>query len=195
MKIVKEEFLASHPFASLALKHIESNSGKESKHLLLMKKDAVCLTLFDIHTNSLVFVNQFRAGAHFNIELGESYTLEPVAGHIDPGESPIEAAIREAQEETDIDIEASSLEFIAKGLTSPGISNEMHHHYYASFDSSKIDMAKIMDSVHGIDDEEIKVVLIHIEEAMNMLKNGKIFSSHAIIGTMYAFLKYQSLPF
>ncbi len=195
MRIVKEEFLYPHPFASLTLKHIESDSGKHSKHLLLMKKDAVCLTLFDTHTNSLIFVNQFRIGADFNLELGESDTLEPVAGHIDPGESPIEAAIREAKEETDIDIDASSLEFIAKGLTSPGISNEMHHHYYADFDSSKFDMAKIMSTVHGIDDEEIKVVLINIEEAMNMVRNGKIFASHTIIGVMHAFFKYKALSF
>jgi ADP-ribose pyrophosphatase len=195
MHIIKEEFLATHPFASLTMKHIKTNSGKNIKHLLLMKKDAVCLTLFDTYTQSILFVNQFRAGAHFNIELGESNTIEPVAGHIDPGESPIEAAIREAKEETDIVIDASQIEFIAKGLTSPGISNEMHHHYYASFDSSKIDMAKILSSVHGIDDEEIKVVLINIEDAMNMVKNGEIFSSHAIIGVMHAFFKHKELPF
>lgn len=190
MKIINDESLLKHPFASMSVQHVESSTGKTHKHLLLQKKDAVCLTIFDTHTQSLLFVEQWRAGAHFNKSLdSDGITLEPVAGHIDPGESPIEAAIREALEETTIEIKPENITFIAKGLTSPGISNEMHYHYFATFDSSKINMESILNKVHGIDDEEIKIKMIPIVEAMDMVSNGYIFASHSIIGVMYSFIK------
>lgn len=191
MKLTKNDLLLGHPFATVSVKHVESTDGKLHKHLLLEKKDAVCLTMFDIHTETLLFVEQWRAGAQFNKDLNsDGITLEPVAGHIDEGENPIQAAIREALEETTILIKEEDITFIAKGLTSAGISNEIHYHYFAQFDSSKIDMSSILNKVHGVDGEEIKIKMLTIYDAMDMVSNGTMFTSHSIIGIMHSFINH-----
>lgn len=191
MKITKEDLLLEHPFANVSIKHVKSNTGIVHKHLLLQKKDAVCLTMFDIHTETLLFVEQWRAGAQFNQDLNsDGITLEPVAGHIDDGENPIQAAIREALEETTILIKEEDITFIAKGLTSSGVSNEIHYHYFATFDSSKLDMNSILNKIHGVDDEEIKIKMLTIYDAMNMVSDGTIFASHSIIGIMHSFINH-----
>lgn len=190
MRVIKDEQIFKHPFASLSKKTIESDSGIVHSHLVIEKKDAVCLTLFDTHTKKLLFVKQFRAGAHYNTSLNNSFTVEPIAGHIDPGESPIQSALREALEETTIEIDESKIELFAKGLTSPGISNEIHYHLIATFDSSLLNMNSILNSVHGIDDEEIQIVMYSIKEAMEMISTGEIFASHSIIGIMKAAITF-----
>lgn len=188
MKFIKNESLLTHPFASMSIKLFQDEKGNKHKHLLLEKKDAVCLTLYDTHLEKLLFVKQFRAGAFYNPNVESSETIEPIAGHIDDGEMLLTAVCRETKEETGIDIEPADVIFIAKGLTSPGISNEMHYHYFSKFDSSKIDMTKVMNSIHGIDGESIQIVMYSIKEAMEMVTNCKIVSSHAIIGVMFAAL-------
>lgn len=59
----------------------------------IIKDDAVCLTLFDKKLEKVLLVEQYRPGVDKNM-------FEVVAGLIDPGESPLDAALRELKEET-----------------------------------------------------------------------------------------------
>lgn len=186
--VISSETLFSHPFASLSLESVQHENGKVKKALALKKKDAVCVTIIDTHTQELLFVSQFRAPVASHKFTGtceefSAYTLEPVAGHIEEGQTPTEAAIREIEEETTLTV--TNLRQIAKGFTSPGISTEMHYHFVAEFDSSKIDMTEFLNKIHGLEDEDIEIKMISLDKALEMVANGEIYSSHAIVGIFY----------
>lgn len=113
----------------------QSQSGKEMdvvREVLYRPKEVVFLTLVDIRYNRILLVKQIRAGVLMNNDSG--YCLEPIAGIIEEGQTPEEAAIREAKEEAGIDVLISDLHKIGEGYLSPGISNEYGHFFYAFFD-------------------------------------------------------------
>lgn len=190
-KIIDSIEKFSHPFASLSLKKVENSANGVIKNaLVLEKKDAVSVSLIDIHTGDLLFVVQHRAPVEVHSYNGETfnpYTIEPVAGHIEKGNTPEETAYREAVEETSLKI--SNLKFIGKGFTSPGISTEIHYHYVAEFDSSKVDMKDILSKTHGLEneDESIEIRMIPLQKAYEMVQSGEIYSSHSIIGIFYLY--------
>lgn len=181
--VIDSESLYENKFASLFLKKIIDKLGIVHKHLLLVKRDAVCITLVDKKEKKVLFVKQFRAGAMFNESVTESETLEPVAGHIDEGETPEQAAIREIKEETGLDV--VNLAFIAKGLTTPGICNEMHYHYIAEFDSTTEEFKKLVTETHGIDGECIELVVLPIQKAIEMVSLGEIYAGNAVVGILH----------
>lgn len=71
-----------------------------------------------------------------------------VAGHIDGGESPIGAAVREAKEEIGIDINADTLHYLFS-LRTPLTPNEINHVYTLEID---------MDFTPKFDDGEVELV-------------------------------------
>lgn len=180
---VESKELYNSKFATLSLKKEMDANGCAHNHLLLEKADAVCVTLVDKVSNTLLFVKQHRTGAAFNQHMTTSVILEPVAGHIDAGETPEQAAVREVKEETGLDI--TSLTFACKGLTTPGICNEMHYHYIAEFDSTSDEFQMLKDKVHGIDGESIELVTMTLEESLLALQKGDICSSNALVGILY----------
>lgn len=185
-KVVSIETIHEQKFASLSRAYVEQSNGSVKKELFLKKDDAVSVTIVDIHTEKVLFVRQFRSPVSCHSARGEyfnPYNLEPVAGHIEEGHTPEQTAIKEVEEETTLSI--SDLTFIGKGFTSPGISTEVHYHYVAKFDSSKVDMKDLLNKVHGIDDEEISIELIPLDKAMEMVQTGEICSSHALVGLFY----------
>jgi ADP-ribose pyrophosphatase len=158
---------------------------KEIDHYVLTKPSAICLTLYDKATDEFVFVKQFRMGAFKHPDETDAWVIEPVAGHIDPKEDPLLAAQREGEEETNMLIKLEDIRYLCKGYTSAGISNEMHHTYFAYVNSSSFDMNRS----HGIDDEDIQIIKISREDTMKMIESGEIRTCSAIIGVSLAIAK------
>lgn len=65
---------------------------------IIERPDAVSVVCYDPADDTLVMVRQFRV-PHF-LATGRHSTLEIIAGYIDSGETPREAALRELKEET-----------------------------------------------------------------------------------------------
>lgn len=158
---------------------------KQIDHFVICKASAICLTLYDKATDEFVFVKQFRMGAYKHPDETDAWVIEPVAGHIDPKEDPLLAAQREGQEETNMLIKLEDISYLCKGYTSAGISNEMHHTYFAYVDSSTFDLTRS----HGIDDEDIQIIKISREDTMKMIASGEIRTCSAIIGVSMAIAK------
>ncbi|AKS45850.1 nudix-type nucleoside diphosphatase, YffH/AdpP family [Octadecabacter temperatus] len=101
--------------------------------------DAAIVLPYDPVRDRVMLVEQFRPGAYFRGD-PNPWTMEPVAGRIDPGEGPEEAAIREAKEEAGINI--SSLQCVSAAYPSPGSTTE---HFYVF-----IGITDLPDGAEGI---------------------------------------------
>ena len=86
--------------------------------------DAVCLLPYDPVRDRVLLVEQFRMGPLVRGDRSV-WQLELVAGRIDAGESPEEAARREAHEEAGLEI--TGFEEIAQVYPSPGSSSEFYY--------------------------------------------------------------------
>ncbi len=100
-----------------------------------------------------------------------------VAGHINSGELPIEAAIREVKEEVDLNLDKHHLEYFKfyteKNQHPNGmIDNEIHHIYIAllNCDISKLTPQK---------EEVAAIKLIDIEELEKHYKDSSYFVPHS----------------
>jgi len=86
--------------------------------------DCAMVLPYDPVRDRVMMVEQFRPGAYLRGD-PNPWTVEPIAGRIDPGEGPEEAAIREAHEEAGVTI--NELRCVSAAYPSPGTNTE---HFY-----------------------------------------------------------------
>lgn len=149
---------------------------------VLVRKPVVFLSLYDTFADKLLFVEQHRVGAI--VGNCDSYTtvLEPIAGIIDEGESPVDAVIRECKEESGLDVNRTALELIHKGYISSGGSTEYGWFFTGTFDSTKLE-----SKYFGLESEkeDIRIELTSLDQAMRMLKTGSINSMSGALGVYH----------
>ena len=86
-----------------------------------------------------------------------------VAGHVDAGETPIDAAKREAQEEIGIDLTAKSLKKIGvfkcfQSYENGIIDNELHNTFIAKITSSLVDFKPHPEEVEALKFVYVRVI-------------------------------------
>ena len=86
--------------------------------------DAALVLPYDPVRDVVLLVEQIRM-APIGRNDPEVWHLEPIAGHIDAGETAEHTALREAREEADLEIDR--LELVARGYPSPGDSTGYYH--------------------------------------------------------------------
>ena len=145
------------------------------KRLSLERGDSIAVLVLNITTRHLILVNQFRYSTYKH---GQGWIIETIAGMIDPGETPEEAARREVQEEVGLNI--STLEHISTFYLSPGGSSERIHLYYSEVSGEN---AKYVENGGMISEgEDIKAEEMSLEEALLKVKSGEIMDAKTIAG-------------
>jgi ADP-ribose pyrophosphatase len=119
------------------------------------------------NAGEIVFVKQFRKPF-------ECETLEIPAGKKEKSEEPLSCAERELKEETGIT--AGRITFLVDMYPSPGYTDEIVYIYKAE-DLTYGDMSTD-------EDEFIEVYKYSIEEAVEMIKSGKIKDAKTIVAVM-----------
>jgi ADP-ribose pyrophosphatase len=90
------------------------------KRDVILGGKVIALLPVDIVRDEIVLIRQFRLPAHLGTGKGEM--IEIVAGRVDPGETPKQAAARECKEELGV-APAKLLELFSY-LTTPGITDD-----------------------------------------------------------------------
>ncbi|WP_026376363.1 ADP-ribose diphosphatase [Aestuariibacter salexigens] len=146
---------------------------------------AVAVLPYDPVLREFVLIEQFRVGAMATSET--PWLLEVVAGIIDPGESPEQVCMREAQEEAGLEL--LSLHHALSYLSSPGGTTERLHIYIARVDASNA------GGIHGLEyeNEDILVHRIKENDARQLLESGKIDNAASVIALQWFFLHRQNL--
>ncbi len=141
---------------------------------VFLRKPVVFLSLFDKEEHVHLMTEQVRIGAIATDVVSGTTVIEPIAGIIDEGETPLEAAIREAKEETGIDIDLSSIKIVQKGFTTPGGSSE-----YAYFATGLFDSTKYTPKTGGVEGEQEDILthLIPHHQAVNIMNNDDFDTS------------------
>ncbi|RLQ87038.1 NUDIX domain-containing protein [Notoacmeibacter ruber] len=110
-----------------------SQSDEETRELL-MAGHVVGVIAHDPSADKIVLIRQYRLAAH--LQTGKGDLVELVAGGVENGETPEEAARRELKEEAGLD--AKSLKPLFQVMSSPGITDEMAHFFHAEVDASAL---------------------------------------------------------
>jgi ADP-ribose pyrophosphatase len=169
------------------LKHTLYAGGwsAEISRELFVRGSAVAVLLYDPHTDQVVLIEQFRAGAI--IQPDRAWLVEIVAGGIEEGETAIEVAYRESMEEAGCDIQ--KLMVINEFYTTPGGCSERITLFCGKIDSSQV------GGIHGLDheDEDILVRAVNFKDAYLMLENNEIESAIPIIALQWLALNKDKL--
>lgn len=144
----------------------------------IFERGAVVAVLpYDRVRAKVVLIEQFRAGAVDDAD--GPWLIECVAGVIEEGESQQQVAMRECEEEAGCRIE--QLKLISHYYVSPGGTSEHCSLYCGFVDSEGV------AGIHGLDDEneDIRVMVVDVEEAYAWVRAGKIRSSATIIALQW----------
>jgi len=130
--------------------------------------DAALLLPYDPISDHVMLIEQMRYGPLLR---GDPlpWVLEPIAGLVDAGEAPIEAARREAQEEAGLDL--SDIREMVKVYPSPGYSTEFFHCFLGL-----CPLNTSLQGHHGLasENEDIRTHVVTFERAMALLDSGEI---------------------
>ena len=175
------------PVDVLGLRHrlFQGGWSETLRREVAVRPRAVGALLYDVRTDEVVLVRQFRAGLVDEAE--NPWILEVVAGLTAAGEAPVDVVKREAMEETNCPI--LDLIPICEYYNSPGWSNEKISLFCALVDASGA------GGVHGLDEEheDILVVTMPFDEALDMVKAGAVDNAMAIIAIQWMALNKQSV--
>lgn len=175
-----EEIHASHP------RFDGGESGPLARSVFRVA-DAVTVLPYDPVRDRILLVQQFRFGAYAHGD-ADPWLLEPVAGLIDPGETPEIAARREAREEANITL--GDLHFVGRYYPSPGGVAQVLFSYLA--------LADLPDGVAGLgghadENEDILSHLVRYDLALRMLAEGDMADAAQIISMQYLMLHRDRL--
>lgn len=146
------------------------------------RRNASAILLHNVERDTVTLVRQLRIAAHLSGEY--PYLLEAPAGFMDDGETALQAALREALEETGYKITRATPAYAA--YMSPGSVTEKLHGFYAAV----TDADRIADG-GGLDDEQedLEVVELPFAEAMEMVEAGEIIDAKTIMLLQWAALR------
>jgi nudix-type nucleoside diphosphatase (YffH/AdpP family) len=172
VKILSEErILDSYIKIDKATVEHEMPNGEKTTYsrFKVDRPDAVVALVCNKSENTVILVRQFRYPVASNGY--KENVLEAVAGKIDSGETPMQAVVRELEEEIGYIIPEHSLTFIGETFVSPGYTTEKFHLFIAQVDNTmKISEGGGLASEH----EDIELVELHMDTFIGMLQNNEI---------------------
>ncbi|MCC5964081.1 MAG: NUDIX domain-containing protein, partial [Rhodobacteraceae bacterium] len=140
------------------------------KRAAFVMSDAVTVLPYDPARDAVMLVEQFRYGPWIR-GAQNAWSLEPIAGRVDPGETPPEAALREAQEEARLTLAPEALLPIGNCYPSPGAVTEFLYQYVVL-----CDLPEGAEGISGLDSEaeDIRSHILPFDRLMRLVAAGEV---------------------
>lgn len=152
----------------------ESGENTQYTRFKLTRPDASAILVYNQDTDCIVLVKQYRypVTGKFDGDL-----IEIVAGKVDEGETPKEAAIREIKEEIGYEVNPDDMQYKGGYFPSPGYSSEIIHLFIVRVhDKDKTSEGGGLESEH----ENIEIVNIPSKDFFSMIANSQIVDGKTI---------------
>jgi ADP-ribose pyrophosphatase len=172
-KTLRTEQIFSGKVISLQVEEVELPNGKTSKREIIKHPGAVAVIAIT-EDEKIVMVEQYRKALERNI-------IEIPAGKLEKGEEPKGCAIRELEEETGYECE--NIDWLISFYTSPGFADELVHLYVATGLKKKLNAAALDE------DEFVNLVEVSLDEALELMKDQKIYDAKTAFAVQYLQLK------
>ncbi|GIN85589.1 ADP-ribose pyrophosphatase [Heyndrickxia sporothermodurans] len=172
-KTLNTEKIYDGKVIKLQVDDVKLPNGQTSKREIVKHPGAVAILALTSE-NKIILVEQYRKPM-------DRALVEIPAGKLEPGEEPATTAARELEEETGY--ECKNLEHLISFYTSPGFADELIHLYIASGITKK-ENPKSAD-----EDEFVELIEATLEEAIQLLKEEKIYDAKTAYAIQYLQLK------
>jgi nudix-type nucleoside diphosphatase (YffH/AdpP family) len=185
VKNIKQEVLANnwHTLSKVTFEFLQNNGQWQSQEREAYNRgNAAVILLYNTYLKTVILTRQFRIPTYLNgNETG--MMIEACAGLLD-NDDPETCIKRETEEETGYKIE--EVKKIYEIYMSPGSVTEKLHFFVAAY-SSAMKVADGGGLAH--EQEDIEVLEVDINEAIQMMENGEIMDAKTIILLQYLKLK------
>lgn len=147
---------------SLQVDTVRLPNGETATREIVRHPGAVAVLA--LHDDRMIVVEQYRKPL-------EKSQVEIPAGKLDPGEDPLEAALRELKEETGYGCE--SIRPLCSFYTSPGFADEKLHLYVAE--------GLHKGAANPDEDEFLDISELSLDEALSAIEQGSISDAKTIL--------------
>ncbi|MFT7310014.1 MAG: ADP-ribose pyrophosphatase [Paracoccaceae bacterium] len=159
-------------------RRFDGTMGTVIERAVFVQSDAVVMLPYDPLRDRVLVIEQFRVGA-FGRGDPQPWSIEAIAGRIDGGETPEQAARREALEEAGLSLNA--LVPIGNYYPSPGAVTE----YLYTF----IGLADLPDTAAGLgglasEDEDIRAHVMSFDAFMAMVDHGEAGNGPLVLAAL-----------
>lgn len=150
------------------------------------RRNASAILLHNVERDTVTLVRQLRIAAHVSGD--HPYLLEAPAGFIDDGETALQAALREALEETGFRV-AKAIPAFAAYMSPGSVTEKLHGFYAAVTDADRIAEGGGLDDEH----EDLEVIELSFSDAMEMVEAGEIVDAKTIMLLQWAALRRSGI--
>lgn len=163
----------------LSFRHFDGGMSAEVERAVFISADAVTVLPYDPVRDRVLLIEQFRPGPFARGD-SQCWSLEAIAGRIDPGETPEMAARREAMEEAGLAL--GPLHHVADYYPSPAAKSEFLYSYVA--------MADLPDGIAGVhgmagEAEDIRGHLLPFDRLMALVVSGEVNNAPLILTALW----------
>lgn len=163
---ISSEYIYKGRVVTLRKDIVRLHDGSTSKREIIEHNGGVGIVAVN-EKNEIILVRQYRKPY-------DEVIIEIPAGKLEKGEKPADCAVRELEEETGNIPE--KLELLNIMYPSPGYTSEKIYIYF----SKDLKTGK----VHLDEGENVETVMVPVNEAVQMILDGKINDSKTIIGIL-----------
>ena len=183
-EIESEKIVYSKKFIIEEAQLVDTNKKKFTR-LRLKREDAAVVLVINTDTNKVILTKQFR----YPIKARTSEEiLEIVAGKLDEGEAPLDAAIRETEEEIGYKINPRNIKFIVSCFASPGYSSERFFIYHATVtNEDKVSKGGGLPAEH----EHIEIIELDVDKFKALIRDGAIHDAKTYIAGLYLLIDQE----
>ena len=167
---IQREYLGFFALNQISLKYsqFDGDISELKNRVILMGSEASLILPYDPVLDKVLLVEQFRIGPFCRGDRAP-WVFEPVAGIIEVGETPDEAAKREVFEEAGLEV--TQLVKMGSGYPNPGEATSYFYNYIAI-----VDLSEYSPGIYGAknEGEDIRTHVIDFKTVLNWSVSNKL---------------------